>query len=87
MLGPVSASGFLVTAASDIPAAPVIGVMAMGVVIAIVGHASKSYKVVGVGLAILFIATALMFVIGFAAYHQDPNSDPRPQKDPNAAGF
>ena len=76
----MSLPGSLVLAMSDIPAAPVIGVMTLGVVIALVGHMAKSYRVVAVGLAILFIATALMVVVGFAAYNQDP-SDPRPQED------
>ena len=38
--------------------------MTLGVVIALVGHMAKSYRVVAVGLAILFIATALMVVVG-----------------------
>ena len=76
----MSLAGSLVLGMSDIPAAPVIGVMTLGVVIALVGHISKSYKVVAVGLAILFIAMALMVVVGFAAYNQDPG-DPRPQED------
>ena len=76
----MSLSGSLVLAMSDIPAAPVIGMMTLGVVIALVGHMSKSYRVVAVGLALLFIATALMVVVGLAAYNQDP-SDPRPNEN------
>jgi hypothetical protein len=76
----VTLSGSLVLAMSDIPAAPVVGFMAFGVVIALVGHLAKSNKVVAVGLAMLFVATALMVVVGFAAYNDD-QSDPRPSED------
>ena len=76
----MSLSATLVLAMSDIPAAPVIGMMAFGVVIALVGHMSKSYRVVAVGLALLFIATALMVLVGYAAYNDDP-ADPRPNEN------
>lgn len=66
----------LVLAASDIPAAPVLGLMAFGVVIAVFGHIARSYRVVGVGIAALFAATALMIVLGFTAYNDD-SRDPR----------
>ena len=71
-------------AASDIPAAPVLGLMAIGVIIAIVGHATKSRSVVVTGLCILFLATAGMVVGGFAAFNQD-SSDPR-KSDPAYPG-
>ena len=66
-----------VAAASTLPAAPVIALMAVGAIVAVLGHASRSKSVVAVGLVVLFIATAAMVVVGFAAYQQDPN-DPRP---------
>jgi hypothetical protein len=65
-----------VLAASDIPAAPVVALMAVGVVVAIAGHATKSKGAVATGIAILFLATAGMIVGGFAAY-QDDGGDPR----------
>ena len=68
-------------AASDIPAAPVVALMAFGVVIALVGHASRSTALVATGLAILFLATAVMIVGGFVAFQDDP-SDPRPRRGP-----
>jgi hypothetical protein len=68
-------------AASDIPAAPVLGLMAIGVLIAIVGHVVRSKATVVTGLAILFLATAGMVVGGFAAFHQD-SSDPRKSDSP-----
>jgi hypothetical protein len=64
-------------AASDIPAAPVVAVMAFGVVMAVFGHAARNQKVAGIGIAILFLATAAMVVAGVTAFDQDP-SDPRP---------
>jgi hypothetical protein len=71
---------------ADIPAAPVIGVMTLGVVVAIMGHAGRNPRVVAVGLIVLFLATALMIVGGFAAYQGD-ESDPRPAKSPSKPGF
>ena len=67
-------------AASDIPAAPVLGLMAIGVLIAIVGHVVRSRATVATGLAILFLATAGMVIGGFAAFNQD-SGDPRHQPD------
>ena len=64
-------------AASNIPAAPVVGLMAIGVIIAIIGHATRSRGTVATGIAILFIATAGMVVGGFAAFEGGEN-DPRP---------
>ena len=63
-------------AVSSIPAAPVIGLMAIGVLIAIVGHAVGSRGTVATGLAILFLATAGMVFGGFAAFHGG-DTDPR----------
>jgi hypothetical protein len=73
-----------ILAASDIPAAPILGLMAIGVLIAIVGHAVRSRGTVVTGLAILFLATAGMVVGGFAAFNQD-SSDPR-KSDPAYPG-
>lgn len=64
-------------AASDIPAAPVIAVMAFGVVMATMGHAARNQRVAAIGIAILFLATAAMVVAGVTAFDQDPR-DPRP---------
>ena len=64
-------------AASTIPAAPILGVMLVGVIIAMVGHAMGSRGTVATGLTILFLATAGMVVGGFAAYNRG-ETDPRP---------
>ena len=71
-------------AASDIPAAPVLALMGIGVIIAIAGHATKSKATVATGLAILFLATAGMMVGGFAAFQDNPG-DPR-KDDPAYPG-
>ena len=68
-------------AATSIPAAPVLGLMALGVIIAIVGHATRSRGAVATGLALLFLATAGMVLGGFAAFHGGEN-DPRTQCSP-----
>ena len=63
-------------AATDIPAAPVVIFMGFGVLIAIVGHASKSRAFVATGLLMLFMATGAMFLGAYAAYRGD-EQDPR----------
>jgi hypothetical protein len=71
---------------ATIPAAPVLGLMTLGIVIAIAGHTAKNSRVAAIGLAILFLATALMMAGGFSAFQGD-ETDPRPVKDPRDAGF
>ena len=63
-------------AATDIPAAPVLAVMGLGVLVALAGHIVRSRGTVAIGLALVFLATAGMIVGGFTAFHDDP-SDPR----------
>ncbi len=61
---------------SAVPAAPVLALMGVGVLLAIAGSLVRSTTVQATGLAILFLATAAMLVGGFAAYQQDER-DPR----------
>jgi hypothetical protein len=75
---------YRVLAASEIPAAPILLLMGIGVLIAIAGHVTKSKGTVATGLAILFLATAGMVVGGFAAFQDDPG-DPR-KDDPAYPG-
>jgi len=79
----VSPAGLLVPA--TISAAPVIGLMAFGVILAVFGHMGRNYRVVGLGLAALFLATGLMMVLGYASY-QDNSRDPR-KCDPELKGL
>ncbi len=70
----------------QIPAAPVLIFMAIGVLLALVGHASKSRGTTVAGLFILFMATAAMLVGGFFAYQQE-ETDPRDEKPPSQPSF
>lgn len=66
----------VLAAAGDATALPVLATMAFGVVLTFVGHVAKNRLVVGVGIAALFLATALMIVVGLAAYNDTP-PDPK----------
>jgi hypothetical protein len=68
-----------------IPAAPVVGLMTLGLVMAIVGHISHSDRLVGVGIAVLFLATAAMVLLAYLDFAGGNSFDPRP-KDPNLPG-
>ena len=63
--------------ASDLSAAPVAALIASGAIIGIAGHLTGSRRTVVAGIAILFVATALLIVGGYLAF-QDGPSDPRP---------
>ncbi len=65
---------------STIPAAPILALMAFGVLIAIGGHLYGSRSVAATGIAILFLATAGMVAGGFAAF-QNEESDPREERE------
>lgn len=67
----------MVLAAETIPAAPIVIFMGIGVLIAIVGHASRSRTLIGTGIFMLFLATVAMFVGAYAAYNNQ-ETDPRP---------
>jgi ABC-type polysaccharide/polyol phosphate export permease len=51
-----------------LPATPVYALMVFGVVLALTGHIFRDYRIVGIGLAVLFIATALLFLGAHQAY-------------------
>jgi len=55
--------------------------MTFGVVVALVGHVTRAQHVVAVGLAVLFLATVAMVVLGYAAY-DGGELDPRDRRDP-----
>lgn len=73
----------IVLGASDLPAAPAAALIAVGALIALAGHLVGSRRTVVSGLAILFVASALMIVGGYLAYRDDP-ADPRPCPTPGA---
>lgn len=62
---------------SDLSAAPVAALIAFGVVVGIAGHLTGSRKTVVTGIAILFIATALMIAGAYLSF-QGERADPRP---------
>jgi len=51
-----------------IPSTPVYALMVFGVVLALMGHIFHDYRIVGIGLTVLFIATALLFLGAHQAY-------------------
>jgi hypothetical protein len=51
-----------------LPATPIYALMAFGVVLALMGHIFHDYRIVGIGLAVRFIATALLFLGAHQAY-------------------
>ena len=71
-----------VIAAGEIPAAPVVGVMAFGLIMAIVGHVSKNDALTGTGIAVLFLATAAMVLLAYLDFQGGGSFDPRP-RDPD----
>jgi hypothetical protein len=74
-------------AATQLSAASVLALMGFGVVVAIVGHASRARWLVITGLVILFVATAGMLVGGYIAFHNGSDPDSRPAADPHDAHF
>jgi hypothetical protein len=49
-------------------ATPVYALMVFGVVLALMGHIFRDYRIVAVGLVVLFLATALLFLGAHQAY-------------------
>lgn len=66
---------------SAIPAAPVLGLMAMGVVVAVLGHATRDKRLQALGIGLLFLATFLMVLLGYLSYEAG-DTDPRKPNDP-----
>ena len=73
-------------AATDIPAAPVIALMAFAVIVTIGGHLYGSRSTVATGIVILFLATAAMVVGGYLAFSQG-DEDVRKEKPAGEPGF
>ncbi len=66
----------LVLGASGPSATPVALLIGFGVLVAIAGHLAGSRRTVVVGLAILFVATALLIAGAYASFSGD-DVDPR----------
>jgi hypothetical protein len=53
---------------ADLQAAPVVAVMTFAIVITLAGHINRNYKVVAIGLAVLFLATFAMILSAYLSY-------------------
>jgi hypothetical protein len=49
-------------------ATPVYALMAFGFVLAVMGHIFRDQRIVGIGIAVLFIATALLILGAYQSY-------------------
>ena len=65
-----------VLGASGPSATPVVVLIGLGVLVGIAGHLAGSRRTVVVGLAILFVATALLVTGAYMSFHDD-DVDPR----------
>jgi hypothetical protein len=66
----------LVLGASGPSATPVAVLIGLGVVVGVAGHLAGSRRTVAVGIAILFVATALLVAGAYLSYSDDA-VDPR----------
>jgi hypothetical protein len=66
----------LVLGASGLSATPVALLIGLGVVVGIAGHLAGSRRTVVAGIAILFVATALLIAGAYLSYSGDA-ADPR----------
>jgi ABC-type Na+ efflux pump permease subunit len=73
----------LVLAASGPSATPVALLIGFGVVVGIFGHLAGSRRTVVAGLAVLFVATALLIAGAYLSYSDD-DVDPRPCDAPGS---
>jgi ABC-type Na+ efflux pump permease subunit len=69
--------------ASGMSATPVALLIGFGVLVAIVGHLAGSRRTVATGIAILFVATALLIAGAYLSYNDD-DVDPRPCDAPGS---
>ena len=53
---------------ADIGATPAFALMAFAVTLAVMGHVFRDQRIVGVGIALLFLATALLILGAHQAY-------------------
>jgi hypothetical protein len=60
--------------------------MGLGVLVAIVGHATRRRDLQAIGIGCLFVGTALMVVLGYLDFQGD-GLDPRKVNDPQTPNF
>jgi hypothetical protein len=56
--------------------------MTFGLIMALVGHISRNDLLVGLGIGVLFLATAAMVLLAYIDFQGGGSFDPRP-KDPD----
>ena len=59
-----------------IPATPVYALMAFSVVLTVMGHIFRDRKMVGIGIALLFAATILLFIGAYQGYQDHGEAIP-----------
>jgi hypothetical protein len=68
---------------SGMSATPVALLIGFGVLVAIAGHLAGSRRTIAAGIAILFVATALLILGAYVSYN-DNDVDPRPCDAPGS---
>lgn len=56
---------------ADLGATPIYALMVFGVTLGVMGHLFHDQRIVGIGIAILFVATALLFFGAHQAFEGD----------------
>jgi hypothetical protein len=59
-----------------IPATPVYALMAFSVALTVMGHIFRDQRIVGIGVALLFLSTALLILGAYQAYDEHGKSIP-----------
>ena len=59
---------------ADIGATPVYALMVFAVTLGVMGHLFRDQRIVGIGIALLFVATALLLLGAHQAYQSDGGS-------------
>ena len=60
-----------------ISATPIYALMAFSVVLTLMGHIFKDQKIVGIGIALLFLSTALLLIGAYDSYQDSGPIDVR----------
>jgi hypothetical protein len=60
-----------------ISATPIYALMAFSVVLTLMGHIFKDQKIVGIGIALLFLSTALLLIGAYSSYQDSGPIDVR----------
>ncbi|MGK2938297.1 MAG: hypothetical protein ACSLFR_10910 [Solirubrobacteraceae bacterium] len=61
----------LALAATQPSIGPILLVLLLGVLVTFGGHLTNSRRAVAIGIFVIFLATVLMFALGFGAYRRD----------------